>query len=68
MGIGNKNLILKNIKAFLISLLPYAEQQRIVAKVEQLLGICDALEAKLQLVRDGRQRLTTAVSAGVGVG
>jgi type I restriction enzyme, S subunit len=66
MGVGNKNLVLKYIKDFLIPLPPLAEQERIVKRVEQLLGWCDALEAQLQSAEEERGRLVESVLARVG--
>jgi type I restriction enzyme S subunit len=47
------NLSMGNISKFMIPLPPLAEQVRIVAKVEQLMALCDALEAGLH-VAEGR--------------
>ena len=43
------NVGLKSIQEFLVPLPPLAEQSRIVARVEDLMRLCDALEAKGQL-------------------
>lgn len=66
MGVGNKNLVLKYIRDFLVPLPPLAEQERIVKRVEQLLGWCDALEARLMSAEEERGRLVESVLAGVG--
>lgn len=43
------NVGLKSIQEFLVPLPPLAEQSRIVTRVEALMRLCDALEAKGQL-------------------
>ena len=43
------NVGLKSIQEFLVPLPPLAEQSRIGARVEELMRLCDALEAKGQL-------------------
>jgi len=61
-GVGNKNLVLKFIKAFVVPIPPLAEQKRIVARVEALLRQCDALEAQLHQTRTvGAQLLDAAL-------
>ncbi len=47
----------------LIPLPPLAEQRRIVAKVNELMAICDALEASLAGATTARTRLLDATLA-----
>lgn len=42
---------------------PLAEQRRIVAKIEELMQLCDQLEARQQAKRESRVRLNTTVLA-----
>jgi type I restriction enzyme S subunit len=60
-GVGNKNLVLRKIKAFLIPLPPLAEQHRIVAKIDRLMARCDELE-KLRAERN-QKRITIHTAA-----
>lgn len=46
-GIGINHLGADRLANLVIHLPPLTEQQRIVAKVDELLGMCDALERKL---------------------
>lgn len=46
-GVGNKNLVLKTIAAFKMVIPPLDQQHRIVAKVNELMIICDQLQTRL---------------------
>lgn len=44
----NDNISMKSVKNFLIPLPPFAEQKRIVAKVDELMLLCDQLEQQTE--------------------
>ncbi len=60
-GIGNKNLVLRLITQFTVPIPPLAEQQRIVAKVDELLALCDRLEAQFTTSQTESRHLLEAV-------
>jgi len=60
-GIGNLDIGLTRLILITLPLPPLAEQKRIVAKVEQLMKLCDELEAKLRRSEDRASRLVEAV-------
>lgn len=60
-GVGNKNLVLGKIANFLIAIPPLAEQHRIVAKVDQLMALCDQLKARLNQARQVHEHLASAL-------
>lgn len=64
-GATIKHFTGKALATYLVALPPIAEQHRIVARVEQLMKFCDALEAKLTAAQDERERLTAALLAGI---
>ena len=59
------NLSLRAMRDFPVPLPPLAEQRRIVAKVDGLMALCDALEAKLRGERAAAERLADAVVRAV---
>jgi len=60
-GAGKPGLNLDNIRTLIIPLPPMAEQLRILAKVGELVSICDRLESALEVRRACDVRLLDAV-------
>jgi type I restriction enzyme, S subunit len=60
-SIGVPDLGLGEIKAYRVPLPPLVEQHRIVAKVDELMTICDKLEAQLTITEANNRRLLEAV-------
>lgn len=56
---------LGHLLSLVIPLPPLAEQHRIVARVDQLLKLCDTLEAKLEASREARERVVRALVARI---
>lgn len=57
-GAVHQTIYFPEVKAFHISLPPLTEQKRIVAKVDQLMALCDELETRQTKKRDIGARLT----------
>ena len=55
------NLSMGNIAKFLIPIPPVEEQHRIVAKVDELMALCDALKARLNEAQTTQVQLADAV-------
>ena len=53
-----------NISKFLIPIPPLAEQHRIVAKVDELMSLCDQLSARLQARQTTQLHLAEALVEG----
>ena len=62
-GMTRERINLANAKSIPIPLPPLAEQHRIVAKVEELMALCDQLEQQLSQADQQRGRLLEAVLA-----
>lgn len=59
-GIAQKTVPLNGLRKILIPLPPLAEQHRIVAKVDELMALCDELEARLNTTSTTRHQLLEA--------
>ena len=57
---GTCRLATADVANTLIPLAPLAEQRRIVAKVDELMGLCDELEVRQKAKREGRERLVAS--------
>jgi type I restriction enzyme S subunit len=60
-GIAQKTVPLSGLRRILIPLPPLAEQHRIVAKVDELMALCDRLEAQLTTTQTESRRLLETV-------
>jgi type I restriction enzyme S subunit len=59
-GVGIKHFTGKGLSSFLIPLPPLSEQHRIVAKVDELMALCDRLQAAQAERESRRDRLVAA--------
>jgi restriction endonuclease S subunit len=64
-GTGQPNVNATSLKSFILPLPPIAEQKRIVAKVDELMGLCDQFEAEKQKRDSLRQRLRASAFAAL---
>jgi type I restriction enzyme S subunit len=62
---GLYSLSVGKIRGIMIPVAPLAEQKRIIAKVNQLMTLCDELETKLRDAEKGAQRLAEAMTAAM---
>ena len=61
--VGNWGISASNLKDVYFPVPPIAEQRRIVARVQELMTLCDRLEAKLSSAATTRSRLLEALLA-----
>jgi type I restriction enzyme S subunit len=61
MGTGQPNVNGTSLAGLVMPLPNQSEQSRIVAKVEELMGLCDSLEARGKLEAEQHARLTAAL-------
>jgi type I restriction enzyme S subunit len=62
-GAGKPGLNLDNLRSLTVPLPPLAEQHRIVAKVDELMAICDQLEAQITVTEQDSRRFLESVLA-----
>jgi type I restriction enzyme S subunit len=60
-SVGLKNVNATELSKLMIPLPPFEEQHRIVAKVNELMRMCDQLEAQLVAAQTDRVRLLESV-------
>ncbi|MDO8630731.1 MAG: hypothetical protein Q7R41_09575, partial [Phycisphaerales bacterium] len=60
-GIAQKTVPLSGLRRMLLPIPPIAEQHRIVTKVDELMAVCDRLEAQLTTAQTESRRLLEAV-------
>ena len=64
-GVAITRVTLTKLNRAMVPIAPYCEQRRIVAKVDQLMALCDELEAKLDQSQTDGAKLMEAVVAGL---
>ena len=62
-GVGLRHITKPKLEALVLTLPPLAEQHRIVAKVDELMALCDRLEASISEQEAGRDRFSAATLA-----
>jgi type I restriction enzyme S subunit len=59
-GTGQPNVNATSLKSLIVPLPPLAEQKRIVSKVDELMALCDKLEARRQKKQELQSKLNSA--------
>ena len=60
-GVGLQHITKPKLEAVVLTLPPLTEQHRIVAKVDELMALCDQLEVSLAIGDDTRRQLLDAL-------
>lgn len=60
-GTAMINLLLRELREFIIPIAPLAEQKRIVEKVDSLMQLCDELEKKIEKSKNYSNRLMESI-------
>ncbi|MDD5393269.1 MAG: restriction endonuclease subunit S, partial [Thiothrix sp.] len=60
-----KNVSREQVRNLIIALPPLAEQHRIVAKVDELMALCDAMKAQLKTAQTTQLQLADVLAGGV---
>ena len=61
-GSAQPNLSANSVNMYALPLPPLAEQHRIVAKVDELMALCDALKAKLKTAQSTQLALSDTIT------
>lgn len=62
-GVAHQKISLKRFRSILLPVPPLAEQDRIVARVDELMSLCDDLEDRLTCRQSIQERLAEALTA-----
>jgi type I restriction enzyme, S subunit len=65
VGVSREGLAMSRLREFPFPIPPLAEQRRIVAKVDELMALCDELEERQRERKETRGRLCTASHAAL---
>jgi len=60
-GIGAKHVSVGDMRSFPMALPPTVEQHRIVAKVDELMALCDAFKARIKAARTTQIHLADTI-------
>lgn len=63
VGVSREGLSIGKLGQFVISIPPVAEQHRIVAKVDELMSLCDQLKTRIQQAGQQQQTIANALVA-----